>query len=161
MPIRQVVINASPLIVLFKSGQAELLPQLFEHMVVPQSVYDEITAVKTDAAATQLPTVTWYNQTAVPIDPAILAWNLGAGESAVLSFVLANPAYRAMVDNTAARRCARALGIATLGTGGAIVLAKRRGLITSVGDRLQQLKDAGLWLSEDVVNLFKQQAGEA
>lgn len=79
----------------------------------------------------------------------------------MLSFALANPGYRAMVDDAAARRCARALGIATLGTGGAIVLAKRRGLITSVGDRLQQLQDAGLWLSEDVVNLLKQQAEEA
>jgi|GEM_PF-3482694 len=28
MPIDRVVINASPLIVLFKSGQADLLPQL-------------------------------------------------------------------------------------------------------------------------------------
>lgn len=161
MPISQVVINASPLIVLFKSGQADLLPQLFEHIIVPQAVYNEITAIKSDIAATQLPTVTWYSQTAVPLDPAIVAWDLGAGESAVLSFALANPTYRAMVDDTAARRCARSLDIATLGTGGAIVLAKRRGLITSVGDRLQQLKDAGLWLSEDVVNLLKQQAGEA
>lgn len=65
-----------------------------------------------------------------------------------------------MVDDAAARRCARALGIATLGTGGAIVLAKQRGLIKSVGDRLQQLRDAGLWLSEEVVSLLKQQAGE-
>lgn len=161
MPISQVVINASPLIVLFKSGQADLLPQLFEHIIVPHAVYDEVIAVKTDAAAAQLPTVTWYNRTAVPIDPAIPPWDLGAGESAVLSFALANPGYRAMVDDAAARRCARALGIATLGTGGAIVLAKRRGLITSVGDRLQRLKDAGLWLSEDVVNLLKEQAGEA
>lgn len=160
MPISQVVINASPLIVLFKSGQADLLPKLFEHIIVPSAVYDEITAIKSDIAATQLPTVTWYSQTAVPIDPAIAAWDLGAGESAVLSFALANPSYRAMVDDTAARRCARALGIATLGTGGAIVLAKQRGLIPSVGDRLQQLQDAGLWLSEGVVNLLKQQAEE-
>ena len=161
MPISQVAINASPLIVLFKSGQSDLLPKLFETIIIPQAVYNEITAVKSDVAATQLPTATWYSQTAVQIDPAIVAWDLGAGESAVLSFALANPAYRAMVDDTAARRCARALGIATLGTGGAIVLAKRRGLIPSVSAPLQQLKEAGLWLSDDVVHLLKQQAGEA
>jgi predicted nucleic acid-binding protein len=160
MPINQVVINASPLIVLYKSGQVDLLPQLFESIIVPQAVYDEITAIKSDVAATQLPSATWYRQTAVQLNQTIVAWDLGAGESAVLSFALANPGYRAMVDDTAARRCARALGIATLGTGGAIVLAKQRGLISSVSDRLQHLKDAGLWLSEDVVNLLKQQAGE-
>ena len=86
MPINQVVINASPLIVLYKSGQADLLPQLFERsIIVPQAVYDEITATKSDTAATQLPDAAWYSQTAVPIDPAIVAWDLGAGESAVLS----------------------------------------------------------------------------
>ncbi len=160
MPINQVVINASPLIVLFKSSQAELLPQLFDRIIVPQAVYDEVIAVKTDIAAAQLPTTPWCSRTTVAIKPAIAAWDLGAGESAVLSFALANPGYRAMIDDAAARRCARALGIATLGTGGAIVVAKRRGLIESVGDRLQRLKDSGLWLSEDVVNLLKQQAGE-
>jgi len=78
----------------------------------------------------------------------------------VLSFALKNPSYRAMVDDTAARRCAQTLGISTLGTGGTIALAKQRGLIESVTDRLQLLRDSGLWLSEEVFNLLKQKAGE-
>ena len=65
-----------------------------------------------------------------------------------------------MVDDTAARRCAQTLGISTLGTGGAIALAKQRGLIESVGNRLQLLRDSGLWLSEEVFNLLKQKADE-
>ena len=36
MPIDAVVVNASPLISLFRSGQAELLPQLFNRIVVPR-----------------------------------------------------------------------------------------------------------------------------
>ena len=46
MPISQVVINASPLIVLFESGQSDLLPKLFETIIVPQAVYNEITTAK-------------------------------------------------------------------------------------------------------------------
>jgi predicted nucleic acid-binding protein len=65
-----------------------------------------------------------------------------------------------MVDDRAARRCAKALSIKTLGTGSAIVLAKRRGLITSAAEGLKKLQDAGLWLSTDLINLLKQQAGE-
>ncbi|MEM6453336.1 MAG: DUF3368 domain-containing protein [Cyanobacteria bacterium P01_D01_bin.105] len=160
MLINQVVINASPLIVLFKSSQADLLPQLFETIIVPQAVYDEVTAIKSDAAANQLPTVSWINRTHVDIHPAIAAWDLGIGESAVLSFALANPGHRAMVDDSAARRCARSLRISTLGTGGALVLAKRRKLIPSIVKPLQTVQDAGLWLSTDVVSLLKQQAGE-
>jgi predicted nucleic acid-binding protein len=160
MPINQVVVNASPLIVLFKSGQADLLPELFTEILVPQAVWQEVTAAKTDIAAQQLPTVDWANPIEVAIAPEIAAWDLGLGESAVLSHALKHPSYRALVDDAAARRCARTLGIATLGTGGAIVLAKRRGLIPSVAERLDRLKDAGLWLSEEVIMLLKQQADE-
>ena len=158
MLIDRVVINASPLIVLFKSAQAELLPQLFDEILIPQAVWEEVTASKNDIASQQLPNVSWASLIKVAIHPSIAAWDLGAGESTVLSFALENPSHRAMIDDAAARRCARTLGIATLGTGGAIVLAKRRGLIESASDRLQRLRDEGLWLSEEVVSLLKQQA---
>lgn len=160
MPIDRVVINASPLIVLFKSGQAELLPKLFNAILVPQAVWEEVTASKNDIASQQLPNVPWARSIQVAIHPSIAPWDLGAGESTVLSYALENSGYRAMIDDAAARRCARALGISTLGTGGVLVLAKRRGLIESVGDRLQRLQDAGLWLSEEVMNLLRQQAGD-
>jgi predicted nucleic acid-binding protein len=38
MPIDRVVVNASPLIVLFRSGQAELLGQLWQEVIVPGAV---------------------------------------------------------------------------------------------------------------------------
>ncbi len=41
MRIDAVVINASPLITLFRSGQADLLPRLFSHIVVPEAVWQE------------------------------------------------------------------------------------------------------------------------
>jgi len=66
----------------------------------------------------------------------------------------------AIVDDRAARRCAQTLSITTIGTGGLLVLAKRRGIISSISPGIQALQNAGLWLSETVVNLLKQQAGE-
>lgn len=160
MQVDRVVVNASPLIVLFKGGQADLLPKLFREILVPQAVWEEVTAPKEDVAAKQLPKATWANPVDVAVEAAIAAWDLGAGESAVLSFALQNPTYRTMIDDAAARRCARTLGITTLGTGDAIVLAKQRGIIPSAGDRLRRLQDAGLWLSEEVIALLKQKAGE-
>jgi len=41
-----------------------------------------------------------------------------------------------------------------------IVPAKRRGLIPSVIEPIQALRDAGLWLSDELVTLLKKQAGE-
>jgi len=38
MRIEKVVLNSSPLIVLFKSEQADILPQLFKTIIVPEQV---------------------------------------------------------------------------------------------------------------------------
>lgn len=55
MPIKQVVIDSSPLIVLFNSHFADLLPQLFTTVNVPPAVWKEVTAYKNDVAARSLP----------------------------------------------------------------------------------------------------------
>jgi predicted nucleic acid-binding protein len=65
-----------------------------------------------------------------------------------LSLALKNSSYAALVDDKAARRCGQALGITTIGTGGLLILAKRRGLIPSISPGIQALRDAGLWLSD-------------
>ena len=44
MKIEKAVVNASPLILLFKSGRADLLPQLFAEVVVPEAVWEEVMA---------------------------------------------------------------------------------------------------------------------
>lgn len=55
-----------------------------------------------------------------------------------------------MVDDKAARRCAKTLGIQTLGTGGMLLIAKRRGLIESIAAELDNLRTAGLWISAEL-----------
>ena len=158
----RVVVNASPLIVLFKSGLAHLLPQLFADMLVPAAVWEEVLAGgETDAAAVGLPAAGWAARVEVAaIAPNVAVWNLGQGESEVLTLALSLPNCRAMVDDRAARRCARTLGIPIMGTGAALVLAKRRGLIDAVAPALDLLRNAGLWVSEEVAALLRQQAGE-
>lgn len=162
MSINRVIINSSPVIVLFKSQQAELLPQLFTEILVPKAVWDEVTAGdKNDTASQKLASVSWVQRVEVgALAPEVAAWDLGKGESEVLSLALKTPDCAALVDDKAARRCSQVLGIITLGTGGLLLLAKRRGLIPLVTPKIQALRDAGLWLSEHLVNLLKQQAGE-
>ncbi|HAZ48245.1 MAG TPA: DUF3368 domain-containing protein [Cyanobacteria bacterium UBA11369] len=162
MLIKRVIINSSPLIVLFKSQQAELLPQLFSEILVPAGVWDEITAAgQNDAAARELSSVTWAQRVEIGnIAPEVAGWDLGKGKSEVLSLALNNPDCAAIIDDRAARRCSQSLSITTIGTGRLIILAKQRGLIPLVSPRIQALRDAGLWLSDHLVNLLKIQAGE-
>ncbi|MEH2403059.1 DUF3368 domain-containing protein [Nostoc sp.] len=162
MSINRIIINSSPLIVLFKSKQAELLPQLFKEIIVPEGVFTEVTSAgEDDAASRQLPSVSWIQIVKITaLAPEVGAWDLGLRESQVLSLALETSDCAAIVDDRAARRCGQSLGITTIGTGGLLVLAKRRGIILSVFPGIQALRDAGLWLSDTVVNLLKQQAGE-
>jgi predicted nucleic acid-binding protein len=43
MSINRVVVNSSPLIVLLKSQQVQLIPQLFTEILVPSGVFEEVT----------------------------------------------------------------------------------------------------------------------
>lgn len=152
MRIERVVINASPLITLFRAGLHPLLPQLFPDLVVPEAVWAEVVnRTYNDPATRGLPEAAWAIKRPAAISPDVTAWGLGAEETAVLSFAQQNRNYTAIVDDRQARRCARVLNIALMGTAAVVVLARRRGLIDSTEDILRRLQGAGLWLSEALI----------
>ena len=64
-----------------------------------------------------------------PMAEVLRAWDLGAGESAVLSWAMKRPGTLAVLDDFAARKCATALGIPVVGTLGVALLAKKRGVV--------------------------------
>jgi predicted nucleic acid-binding protein len=150
------VVNASPLICLDKIGQVQLLSRLAS-VIVPAGVLAEIQrgplpldpATFGPHAVRQIPV----------IDPSVAVWDLGAGESEVLSCALAESA-TAIVDDRAARRCANALGVPVRGTLRVLVDAKAAGLVPSVGPLVERLRGAGLFLSERVVEHALKLAGE-
>ncbi|WP_336389848.1 DUF3368 domain-containing protein [Scytonema hofmannii] len=40
------------------------------------------------------------------------------------------------------------------------MLAKQKGLIPEISEPIQAIQDAGLWLSDDLIQFLKKQAGE-
>ncbi|MDW7711820.1 MAG: DUF3368 domain-containing protein [Deferrisomatales bacterium] len=162
MSIDLVVANASPLICLCRGGLEHVLAELWTRVAIPEVVWSEILAgPEADPAARLLPGARWVDRVRVDrVPPQIAGWDLGPGESEVLTFALDHPGFRAIVDDGEARRCSRALGIPVLGTGAVLVLAKRRGLIPSVTEALGALKKSGLWISDEIQRLLLQRAGE-
>ena len=163
MRIDQVVLNASPFILLCKSDLIDLLPRLFTTIFMPEAVAAEILDGN-DMASTQLRELenSWLLPCSIaPLDE-VLVWNLGDGETEVLSFALKNaPQFTALLDDRAARKCAKTLGIKTLGTAGILVLAKKRKLLKEVLPELEKLRRAGFWVSDEVLEAILRQAGEA
>lgn len=79
------------------------------------------------------------------------AWDLGQGETAVLSYALAHRKWVAVLDDGAARRCARSLAVNMTGTLAVVLLAKQYGLIDSAAQVLQDLRGAGFRLDDAVI----------
>lgn len=157
--MNKIVINTSPLIVLFKSQLTYLLPPLFTEIIVPAAVWGEIVkAGKIDIASQELPNANWAKQVTISeISALIVPWGIDLGESEVLTFALENIGYRAVIDDAAARKVATSLNIPFMGTLGVLVLAKKQGLITSIDEPIQALQKAGLWLSHDLIQFLKEQ----
>ncbi len=149
--IERWVVNASPLIVLSKVGHQHLLTELADEVVVPQAVVDEINAGPADdparnyLAGAPLPVLVTVS------DPLVQAWDLGAGETAVLSYALNHSGWRAVIDDGAARRCAQALDVQLIGTLGVILRARKADLIPSAASVLKALREHGLRLNDAVI----------
>lgn len=150
MPERWVV-NASPLIVLAKIDHQELLSRLADEILVPQPVVDEINAGPIDDPARRYLDASGLPVVSVSNSPTIVAWDLGAGETAVLSYAFANPGWRVVIDDGMARRCAHSLSIPAIGTLGIIIRARHAGLIDAAVPVLKALQSHDFHLDEKVI----------
>ena len=148
------VINASPLIYLSKASLIDLLQLLGPEVLIPQAVATEILKRGTsDITAQVIETVPWLKVIETPaVESLIQAWDLGPGESAVLTWAYRHSGCEAIMDDLAARRCAAALEIPARGTLGLVLVAKQRGEIPSARTVLEQLRQAGMYLSDAVIN---------
>jgi predicted nucleic acid-binding protein len=111
------VLNASPIIALARIGQLQLLKLLPERTVVPRAVADELLEASEDDLARRAIEIGMFRIVRNPTaSPEILAWDLGKGETSVLSYAYANPVWVAILDDATARRCARSFSLKHAGT---------------------------------------------
>jgi predicted nucleic acid-binding protein len=162
MSNERAVVNASPLIALMGIGQEGLLPELFTEVMVPTAVLREIRAgLDKDPNAARLDSLDWMRPVSVgEIPESILGWTLGRGESEVLTHAAETVGAWAVLDDLAARRCARSIGVRVIGTGRILVLAKRNGLISSVKEQVDRLMQADFRLSDRLIGMLLHEAGE-
>lgn len=146
------VINASPIIALTRVGQVELLARLPEKAIVPQAVAVELSeASENDPARQALESGIFKIVKSPKPPPEILAWDLGQGETAVLSYALAHPEWVAILDDAAARRCAQSFSLKLIGTLAVVILAKQHGLIESAAQVLHALRGVDFRLDDAII----------
>lgn len=152
--------NTSPLIILGKIAQIPLLPVLAQALVIPAGVASEINAgPETDPASQWLsgPGRTYVQDTG-PVEPVIAGWDLGRGESEVLSWALKHPGFEVIVDDLASRKCAAALHHPVRGTLGVLLLARKAGHLLDLEAVLAQVHEAGLHIATEILEALRRLA---
>jgi predicted nucleic acid-binding protein len=156
-------VNTSPLIYLARAKQLHLLRTIVgPEIIVPHSVAIEVRAASpTDPAVWALDSERWLTITPdEPVSSLVAAWDLGPGESAVLSWGTRHPGAELVLDDLAARRCASTLGLPTRGTLGIVLIAKRRGIIPAARPILNQLRQCGMYLADRTLDLALHEVNE-
>lgn len=147
----KIVINASPLIFLTKLELIDIIIHLFEVVIIPNGVKEEI--LKQEDKTSE-----WINSTKKSnieiekideIPSYIKAWDLGKGESEVIAFARKNEQFITALDDKAARNCANCLKIKVIGTLGLILFAKNQGIISNASEYLHKLKQLGYRIDDD------------
>lgn len=136
-----IVSDTSPLINLAIIGQLDLLPTLFQQIIIPKAVFDEIVA--NDAAlpgAKEIQHAPWV-EVRTPQDQSLvtsLLEELDPGESEAIALALEIGADLLLMDEYLGRKAALSHGIRPLGILGILLEAKKKGLVS----RVQPLMDA-------------------
>ena len=106
------ILNASPLIVLARIGREDLIFDQADQVVVPRAVATEIEAGPVHDQGRQLLMAGQFTVIDTPSpSPELLSWDLGSGETAVLSLAMAETNWTAILDDAAARKCALSFSI--------------------------------------------------
>ncbi|MFH0821851.1 MAG: DUF3368 domain-containing protein [Pseudomonadota bacterium] len=158
-----VVSNTGPLIALALIGRLDVLRLLFDEILVPLPVHEEI--LEGGAAGVGVADyahASWVSRRTLrnPLDPLVRSI-LDKGEASVIQLALEEQADWVLIDERKGRRIARDIyRLNVIGSAGVIVEAKRQGFVTCVGDTLSRMKEAGYWIHADIVAAAMTAAGE-
>ncbi len=158
----EAISNTSPLLYLYRGGVLEWLPQLFNETWIPNAVVLELQEGRRKGYDVPNPSDYAWLQIVEPhaVPSEWLTLDLGAGELAAMALALENPDRVVLLDDALARRMAQAAGLKVWGTLKVLLEAKGRGLTESIGPFIEHLKDAGMWISDDVRRRVLALAGE-
>lgn len=161
--MHRVIVNSTPLIVLSNINHLFVLQKLYKHIYIPQAVYDEVTA-KHDSACEQIKdNLDWIHICKIKneIDRRIYQAKLHDGEVEVMILAKENDNKDLLIiDDNAAKKTAKFLGLKVTGTLGVILKAKKENIIPNATVVMNQIIQRGFYISQDIYDLVKAEANE-
>ena len=129
-----------------------VIERLAPKVIVPTTVLEEIRAgtQKDNTAREATAWAAQYQQNDIPVPATVERWDLGPGESQVISFCLQGERW-AVMDDRMGRRCVSAHGLQVIGSFGIILRAKIFGLIDAARPWVYKLKDEGMYVDVEFI----------
>jgi len=159
-----IVSDAAPVISLAKIDQVDLLGRLFDEVLLPQAVFDEVcrNAMFADEADAIRNCSFMSVRTVSHLESVrnLLSLGLDSGESEaiVLADSLETPLL--LIDERKGRQVAQKLGIPVVGTLGILLQAKRDGMIGRLKPLLDTLLEHNIRIGGVLYRDILEQAGE-
>jgi predicted nucleic acid-binding protein len=145
-----VVTDSTCLIGLERIGHLDLLPSLFEPVIVPPAVHQEF--------GVALP---WLQVEIPPNAALVAALKILVDDGEAEAIALASGrGVRIILDDRQARSVAKQLRIPIVGTIGVLVRARRAGLIVALKPVLNDLEDSGFYVTNGLKEEALQLVGE-
>ncbi|NIM14576.1 MAG: DUF3368 domain-containing protein [Candidatus Aminicenantes bacterium] len=146
-----IVSDAGPLIALAKTNHLNILKGLFEKVIIPPSVFDELRISTSRPGANELKKAierTKWLEVSGPVHvPGVPFNSFDKGE--VEAIILAKTKKMVLlIDERRARRIAKKENVKITGIGAVLVAAKRKGIIKKVSLVLDELTEEGYRISK-------------
>lgn len=157
--MRKVIVNTTPIIALAEIDRLDLLHKLYGEITIPNAVFEEILS---EPAKSMVTACGWIHVERVQDDSSKVMYKarLHAGEVEVMILALEKQADLVIIDDNAAKKTAKYLGLKVTGTLGVLLKAKKDGIIGTVGPIMSELISNGLFIGDEVKKYVLKQAGE-
>ena len=160
--MRKVIVNSTPLIILCGIGKLHILKEMYQEIYIPPAVFQEVTA-KEDSACQQIRSAEdWIHIEEIKdlSEKKMYKAKLHDGEVEVMILAQERNADLVILDDNAAKKTAKYLGLTVTGTLGVLVKAKHQGIIEEVRPLLSEMRQNGFYVSKTVESMVLEQAGE-
>ncbi|HSB78640.1 MAG TPA: DUF3368 domain-containing protein [Candidatus Methylomirabilis sp.] len=150
----RVVCNAGPLIHLARAAHFDLLRVLFDRVLIPPAVYQEVAVRgKGEDGSREVARSVWIHQRQPRRADLIagLGTFLGRGEAEAIALAAERPNTLLLMDESHGRRVAGNMGITVRGTLGVLLDGHRGGHVPDLRGAIVRMRERGTWIAEELV----------
>jgi predicted nucleic acid-binding protein len=158
-----IIADSGPLIALSIIGQLRVLPRLYERVIIPAAVWNEVVVQGAGLpGADAVMCCDWLEQISASREAlAPLSILVDRGEAEAFAIAQTIEGCTVLLDDAQARRVSERLGIPRIGTLGILRRAKKTGLIEHLKPYIQIMQENGIYIRPTLVDAVLRDVGEA